>query len=116
MRMRTRLFLTALGALAISQSSLHALTPPSSSDGPIKLLACIVSPTGILEADVSSASDDRMACNIRCTYSLGERMFSHSFDVTIPARFSGRVGRFDTNNAKPGSYSGDVGICKKIGR
>ena len=114
--MKTRLCVAALAALAVSQSSLHALTPPSSSDGPIKLLACVVSPTGILEAEVSSQSDDRMRCDIRCSYSLGEKMFSHSFGVTIPARFSGRVGRFDTSNGKPGSYSGDVGTCEKIAR
>lgn len=114
--MKTRLCLTALATLAVSQSTLHALTPPSASDGPIKLLACVVSPTGVLEAEVSSQSDDRMSCNIRCSYSLGERMFSHSFDVPIPARFSGRVGRFDTQNGKPGSYAGDVGTCEKISR
>ena len=92
------------------------MTPPSDSDGPIKLLTCTVSPQGILEAEVDSQADDDMSCNIRCNYELGERMFSQSFDVTIPARFHGRVGRFDTSNAKAGNYSGEVGTCKKIQR
>jgi hypothetical protein len=108
--------LAALAALAIPRPGFHALTPPSSSDGPIKLLACVVTPTGILEAEVDSQSDDAMNCRVRCNYELGERMFTHSFDVTIPARFNGRVGRFDTSNARAGNYSGDVGTCKKISR
>jgi hypothetical protein len=114
--MKTRLCLMALAAIAIPRSALHALTPPSSSDGPIKLLTCVVTPSGILEAEVDSSSDDSMNCNIRCGYELGERMFSHSFNVTIPARFNGRVGRFNTSNAKAGNYSGDVGTCKKVSR
>jgi hypothetical protein len=114
--MNTRICLLALAAIALPRTTLHALTSPSSSDGPIKLLTCVVTPTGILEAEVASGSDDRMNCNIRCNYELGERMFSHSFNATIPGRFSGRVGRFDTSNAKPGNYSGDVGTCKKISR
>lgn len=114
--MRTRLCLIALAALAAPQSALHSLTPPSSSDGPIKLLSCVVTPTGVLEAEVDSQSDDAMSCNIRCNYSLGEQTFSHTFTVRIPARFTGRVGRFDTSNAKAGNYSGDVGTCEKISR
>jgi hypothetical protein len=114
--MKTRYRLMALAALALPQSAVHAIKPPSSSDGPIKLLACVVTPTGILEAEVDSQSDDAMSCNIRCNYSLGERMFSHSFTVRIPARFTGRVGRFDTSNAKAGNYSGDVGTCEKVSR
>lgn len=108
--------LIAVAALTVPYSPVHAIKPPSSSDGPIKLLACVVTPTGILEAEVDSQSDDAMSCNIRCNYSLGERMFSHSFTVRIPARFNGRLGRFDTNNAKAGNYSGDVGTCEKISR
>jgi hypothetical protein len=114
--MKTRISLLAVAALALPQSAVHAIKPPSASDGPIKLLACVVTPTGILEAEVDSQSDDAMSCNIRCNYSLGERTFSHSFTVRIPARFTGRVGRFDTNNAKAGNYSGDVGSCEKISR
>jgi hypothetical protein len=110
--MKTRSCLLALAVVA-PLVDVHALTPPSDSDGPIKLLTCIVSPAGILEAEVNSQSDDAVSCNIRCTYELGEKMFSHSFSVTIPARFQGRVGRFDTNNGKAGSYSGDVGACEK---
>ncbi len=114
--MKTRLCLLALAATASLQPTLHALTPPSSSDGPIRLLACVVTPAGILEAEVDSQSEDTMNCNIRCSYELGEQMFSHSFNVTIPGRFNGRVGRFDTSNAKAGNYSGDVGTCKKVSR
>ena len=91
----------------------HALTPPSESDGPIRLLACVVGPDGVLEAEVENQSEDAMSCNIRCNYEFGERPFFHWFEVTIPARFSGRVGRFDTSNGKAGRYSGDVGTCKK---
>ena len=114
--MNARFSLLALAALALPQSMVHAIKPPSSSDGPIKLLVCVVTPTGVLEAEVDSQSDDAMSCNIRCDYSLGDRMFSHSFTVRIPARFNGRVGRFDTSNAKAGNYSGDVGSCEKISR
>lgn len=114
--MKNRFWLVALAACAAPGTLLHALTPPSSSDGPIKLLTCVVTPTGILEAEVDSQSDDAMNCNIRCNYELGEKMFSHSFNVTIPARFQGRVGRFDTSNAKAGNYSGEVGTCKKGSR
>ncbi len=102
--------------LVVPGQALHAISAGSSSDGPIRLLACVVSPTGILEAEVDSQTDDRMNCNIRCGYELGEKMFSHHFNVTIPPRFNGRVGRFDTNNARPGNYPGDVGTCKKVSR
>ena len=91
----------------------HALTPPTASDGPVKLLTCVVSAQGILEAEVDSQTEDAMSCGIRCNYELGERMFSYYFDVTIPGRFRGRVGRFDTSNARAGNYSGDIGSCKK---
>jgi hypothetical protein len=99
-----------------SQSTVYGLTPPSDSDGPIKLLTCVVTETGVLEAEVDSQADDAMMCNIRCNYELGERMFSHTFSVTIPARFHGRIGRFDTSNARAGNYSGDVGTCRKTSR
>jgi hypothetical protein len=114
--MKTRLLLMALAATAASQSTVHAITPPSASDGPIRLLTCVVTPNGILEAEVDNQSEDAMNCNIRCNYALGERTFSQSFNVTIPARFNGRVGRFDTSNGKAGSYSGEVGTCKKVSR
>lgn len=113
--MKTRSWIV-LAALLASQSDVYGLTPTSSTDGPVKLLACVVTPTRVLEAAVESQSDDTMNCNIRCNYELGEKMFSHSFNVTIPARFSGRVGEFDTSNAKPGNYTGDIGTCEKVSR
>ena len=114
--MKTRLCLAALAALASPQASVLALTPPSESDGPIKLLTCVVSPTALLEAEVESQTDDTMSCYIRCSYELGDRKFSHGFEVTIPGRFQGRVGGFDTSNGKAGNYAGDIGTCKKASR
>lgn len=111
--MKTRSCLFALGAMMAAQSDVHGLNPPSDSDGPITLLACVVDPHGILEAEVDSKTEDTMNCNIRCNYGLGEKTFTHTFNVTIPGRFQGRVGRFDTTNGKTGSYSGDVGTCTK---
>lgn len=106
----------ALAALLATQSDVQALNAPSDSDGPIKLLTCVVSASGVLEADVVSQTDDAMSCNIRCNYELGGRMFSHTFTEMIPKRFSGRVGRFDTSAAKTGSYSGEVGTCSVVSR
>ncbi len=106
----------ALAAVLAAHTDVHGLTPPSDTDGPIKLLACIVTATGVLEAEVDNQTDDDMNCNIRCSYELGSQMFSHSFNLNIPRRFQGRVGRFDTVNARAGSYSGDVGTCKKYSR
>jgi hypothetical protein len=91
----------------------RALTPPSASDGPIKLLACVVSPSGKLQAQVVNESDDALLCNIRCNYELGGKMFSQFFSETIPKRFQGAIGSFDTSNARAGSYSGEVIDCKK---
>jgi hypothetical protein len=113
--MKTGHWLPLLGAV-LAPHAAHALTPPSASDGPIKLFTCVVNPNGTLEAEVESQTDDAMSCNVRCNYELGERMFSYTFEVTIPARFHGRVGRFDTTNAKAGNYTGDLGACKKITR
>lgn len=107
------------GALALAATTMavtvaaYALNPPSSSDGPVKLLACVVSPSGILEAEVDSVADETLSCSIRCNYELGEHMFSHTFEVSIRPRFHGRVGGFNTNNARPGNYSGDVSNCEK---
>ena len=112
--MNTRHRLAALVALAAAQSTIPALTPPSKSDGPIRLLSCVVSPNGTLEAEVDNSSDAAMSCNIRCNYAIGETTFSHWFEVSIPARFNGRVGRFDTTGGKAGNYSGDVGTCTKV--
>lgn len=108
-----RIGLLAIVAVA---SLVHAIIPPSASDGPVRLLACVVTSSGILEASVDSQSDDAMSCDIRCNYELGERMFSHTFSASIPARYQGRVGRFDTNNAKPGNYTGEIGSCSRIAR
>ena len=109
--MRARFWLTVLTAAAAAQ--VFGLTPPSKSDGPIRLLNCVVSPSGLLEAEVDSTSDHPMSCDITCNYEIGGKTFSHWFNETIPARYNGRVGKFDTSGARPGNYSGDVGICKK---
>lgn len=114
--MKMRLGWAALAALATSESAVYGLTPPSDSDGPVRLLACVVDPHGILEAQVDNTTEDYMDCNIRCNYSLGDQTFHHSFNVTIPKRFQGRVGHFDTGNGKAGNYSGEVGTCKKAPR
>lgn len=114
--MKTRHLLMALGVLVTPLAAVRALTPPSDSDGPIKLLGCVVTPQGVLEAEVNSQTDDAMDCHIRCNYELGEKMLSYSFSVTIPARFQGRVGRFDTSVGKAGNYSGEVGSCTKGSR
>ena len=114
--MKTRHLLVALGVLVTPLADVRALTPPSDSDGPIKLLGCVVTPQGVLEAEVNSQTDDAMDCHIRCNYELGERMFSRGFTVTIPARFNGSVGAFDTSNARAGNYSGELGSCKKTSR
>lgn len=115
MRASRRPVVVAAGLTAAAMGA-HGLNPPSASDGPVKLLACVVTPSGILEAAVDSSADEAMTCDFRCHYELGERMFSHSFTETVPARFQGRVGRFDTNNAKPGSYAGEIGRCYKVER
>lgn len=110
-----RLFaLATLVALAVPQRPVHALTTPKASDGPIRLLGCIVSPNGVLEAQVDNQGDDAMFCNIRCNYEVEGKMLSHTFSETIPKRFQGSIGRFDTSAAKAGNYSGDVGTCKKV--
>ncbi len=114
MKHRQRWVASAL-AVAVA-SAAYALNPPSSSDGPVKLLSCVVTPAGVLEAAVASQSNDAVSCAIRCNYELVERMFSHTFTVTIPARFQGRVGQFDTNGAKTGNYSGEISDCEVMSR
>ncbi len=111
--MKAQLVLLALGVIAFTHADVSALNAPSDSDGPIRLLNCVVSPTGILEAEVDSTSDDAMNCNISCNYEFGGKPFSQWFEVTIPKHFHGRVGRFDTNGGRPGNFSGSVGTCKK---
>jgi hypothetical protein len=102
-----------LAALVAIRADVHALNAPTESDGPVRLLNCVVSPGGTLEAEVDNQSDDAMDCNIRCNYEFGGKTFTHWFDVTVPKHFTGRVGQFDTSNGKAGRYSGDVGSCKK---
>lgn len=109
--MKRRFWLTAMVGVAAAQ--VFGLTPPSRSDGPVRLLSCVVSPAGILEAEVDSQVDDAMACTLRCNYDIGGKTFTHWFDETIPARFNGRVGKFDTTGGTAGNYSGDVGRCQK---
>lgn len=106
----------AAAGLSAAAMATYGLNPPSASSGPIKLLACVVTPAGILEAAVDSSADEAMTCDIRCNYELAERMFSYTFTATIPAHFQGRVGGFDTNNAKSGTYQGELGRCYKTGR
>jgi hypothetical protein len=111
--MKTRNWLVALAVVAAPVAVVHGLAAPAAGDGDIRLLSCIVTPEGVLEASVESRTEDAMDCSIRCNYELGERTFSHTFSVTIPGRFQGRMGRFDTSNGKAGNYSGDLGTCKK---
>src|SRR5688500_3210965 len=98
--MKARHARVVLATTILAAAAVYGLTPPSESKGPIKLLDCVVTSAGILEAAVDSQSDDNLTCNIRCDYELGERLFSHTFTVTIPKRFQGRVGKFDTTHAK----------------
>jgi hypothetical protein len=44
------------------------------------------------------------------------KSLSATFTATVPKRFHGRVGRFNTENATAGNYSGDVGTCTKTSR
>jgi hypothetical protein len=111
--MRTRHAL-ATAAIVAMQADVHALTTPSASDGPVRLISCTVMSNGILEARVDNTGDEAMFCNVRCSYELSGRMFSHSFSATIPKHFQGSIGKFDTNNARPGNYPGEVGSCKKV--
>jgi len=113
---KTRHGLLAFAALTLTHADVYGLTPPSDSDGPIRLLNCVVSAGGILEAEVDSQSDDAMSCNIQCNYELAGKTLSHWFEARIPAHFNGRVGKFDTAGGKPGSYSGEVGTCRKTAR
>jgi len=115
--MKAWLCLLAFAAVVLVQADVFGLTPPSKSDGPVRLLNCVVSPNGVLEAEVDNKSEDPVECTLRCNYEIGGHTFSQWFTETIPARYNGRIGKFDTSGAKPGNYSGDVGSCKKtVGR
>lgn len=112
--MKTRPWLLAAAVLAIPASQVPALNAPKASDGPIRLLGCVVSANGVLVAQVDNQGDDAMFCNLRCNYEVEGKMLSHTFSETIPKHFQGSVGRFDTSAAKAGNYSGEVGSCKKV--
>jgi hypothetical protein len=111
--MKARHGLALVAAVAATHADVYALNSPSESDGPVRLLACVVGRDGMLEAEVDNQSDDAMNCNISCNYEFGGKPFSHWFEVTIPKHFTGRVGHFDTNNGKAGRFQGDMGTCKK---
>jgi hypothetical protein len=113
---KSRLLPAALAVFAAAAATrlVFALNPPSDSDGPVRLLSCVVSANGVLEAEVESQSDDMLSCNIHCNYEFGDKPFTHWFEAAIPRRFMGRVGRFDTNGGRPGNFGGDVGTCRKI--
>lgn len=112
--MKVRGAVPVLLALVAMEADVSALTPPGKSDGPIRLLTCVVAANGTLQAEVDNQTDSAMSCNIRCNFDIGGTAFSHWFEVTIPARFNGRVGDFDTSGGTPGNYSGDVGTCRKV--
>jgi len=82
------------------------------SAGPVRLLSCVVSRAGLLEAEVENTSDTKQICNLRCDYTLEEATSSHWFEVSIPARFSGIAGQFDTSRGRPGSYPGHIDSCR----
>ena len=110
--MQPRHRLAALAAATIT-TDVFGLNPPSDSSGPVTLLSCVVSSGGILEAEVDSKTDDTMACNIHCNYEFGGKPFSQWLEVVVPARFNGRLGRFDTNGGRAGNFSGEMGTCRK---
>lgn len=112
--MKARHWLMFMPALLVLQADVHALITPSASDGPIRLLGCVVTPSGVLEAQVDNSGDEAMFCDFTCHYEVSERMFSHDFSETIPKHFQGRIGRFDVSGARPGNYSGEVGKCSKV--
>ncbi len=114
--MKTRLWLVAIAGTLATQADVFGLTPPKESDGPIRLLNCIVSPQGVLEAEVDNQADEAQSCAIRCNYDFEGKRLSHTFGVTIPPRFHGRIGRFETQNATAGNYSGEVGACEPAPR
>src|SRR4051812_14331897 len=105
--------MAALAAMVVVHADVYGITLPSDSDGPVRLLSCVVSGSGVLEAQVDNQSDDAQRCRLRCDYEFGDKPLFHWFEVTIPKHFNGRVGRFDTNGGRAGTFSGDVGACEK---
>jgi hypothetical protein len=106
--------LATVAVLTVSQGAVYALTTPKASDGPIRLLGCVVSANGVLEARVDNQGDDAMFCNVRCNYEVEGKMLSHTFSETIPWHFLATIAKFDTSAGKAGNYSGNVGSCKKV--
>ena len=104
--MNAKPLVTAFAALA---APLTANTP-----GPVRALACIVSETGLLEAEVSNTSDVGQSCRLRCDYVIREATLTHAFEATIPARYRGRAGQFDTSSGRPGRYAGHVDACRDV--
>ena len=94
-------------------ADVQALTPASDSDGPVRLLNCVVSPNGILQAEVDNQSDQALSCSIRCDYKISDQTFSQWLEVRIPKQFNGRLGHIDATGAKAGNYSGSLGKCEK---
>ena len=84
------------------------------SAGPILLHSCVVSRAGLLEAEVENTSETAQVCKLRCDYTLEGTTNSHWFEFSIPARFSGIAGQFDTSRGRPGSYTGHLGRCRSI--
>ena len=103
--MKAARYAIALAALA---SPLVADTP-----GPVRLLSCVVSNAGLFEAEVENTSDSARVCNLRCDLVISDTTIPHRFEVSIPARFRGIVGQFDTSRGRPGSYAGHVRDCRK---
>lgn len=112
--MKTRHYVITLVALVAPLAGVLALAPPAKVSGRVRLVACVVSRTGLMEAEVESTSDAAMYCHLRCDYVIRDATLSHAFKADIPARFSGRVGQFDTSSGRPGRYSGEVGACQVI--
>lgn len=96
-------------ALAALAAPLIAQTP-----GPVRLLSCVVSNAGLLEAEVENTSGSAQACSLRCDYVIEETTISHRFEISIPARFRGIAGQVDTSRGRPGSYPGVIGVCRKM--
>jgi hypothetical protein len=84
------------------------------STGPIRLVSCVVSRAGLLEAEVENTTDSAQICRLRCDYAIEGTTRSRGFEVSIPARFRGIVGQFDTSRGRPGSYTGQVGTCRRL--
>ena len=98
-------------ALAALVAPLVAKTPE-----PVRLLSCVVSSAGLLEAEVENTSGSTQACSLRCDYVIGESTISHRFEISIQARFRGIAGQVDTFRGQPGSYPGVISMCRKMPR